>query len=108
MKFFTRLFLVVLVCVQMQYPVNAQELFCANQQQKKILVVFGNGVLSNLYNADKSVAAIKTRLKTILPQDQFALLEFKIAYNTSVTGLSDIYESVKQKIANDSYVTQFL
>ncbi|MDO8572476.1 MAG: hypothetical protein Q7S11_01750 [bacterium] len=107
MKFFARLFLVVLFCVHLQYPTYAQNLFCANQSQKKILVVFGNGVLSNLYNANQSRGEIEDRLKVILSPDQFALLEFKIAYNTSVGGLVDVYEAVKQKIANDSYVTQF-
>jgi hypothetical protein len=107
MKFFTRLFLAILFCTHLQYPAYAQELFCANQQQKKILVVFGNGVLSNLYNAKQSQREVENRLRAILPSDQFALLEFKTAYNTSVDGLADIYEAVKQKIANDSYVTQF-
>ncbi|MBI5817024.1 MAG: hypothetical protein HZB09_01210 [Candidatus Yonathbacteria bacterium] len=107
MKFFARFFLAVFFCIHLQYPAYAQDLFCANQQQKKILVVFGNGVLSNMDNADKSVAEIKTRLRAVLLPDQFTLLEFKIAYNTSVSGLADVYEAVEQKIANDSYVTQF-
>lgn len=107
MKFLTRFFLAVFLCINLQYPTSAQEFFCGNQQQKKILVAFGNGVLSDLDKADESLAAITDRLYVLLPRDEFADIKPSIAYNTSVDGLTDIYESVQQKIANDSYVTQF-
>jgi hypothetical protein len=76
-------------------------------QQAGTMVVFGNGIMNSKYDANQSKKQLKDVLKSSLPPDQFSRLEFKVAYNQSYGFLSDLFESLLQKLPQDNAAESF-
>lgn len=71
------------------------------------LVVFGNGIMNSKDDAKKSLNRLETRLKATLTPTEFNNLSFDLAYNQSYGAMSDLYESLKQKMATDNVALSF-
>lgn len=76
-------------------------------QQPGTVVVFGNGIMNTREDAEFAEKRLEAVLKASLTAEEFNQLEFQIAYNKSYGFLSDLYESLKQKIAQDNVVEAF-
>ncbi|MFA6408372.1 MAG: hypothetical protein WCW36_02825 [Candidatus Paceibacterota bacterium] len=76
-------------------------------QPSGTLVVFGNGILGTEAKAEFAKERLKTVLGASLTADEFNRLEFGVAYNHSYGYLSDLYESLKQKMSQDNVVESF-
>lgn len=71
------------------------------------VVVFGNGIMSTQKDAERSRNRIEAQLRATLTPDEFSKLEFDLAYNQSYGLLSDVYESLKQKLLSDNVIVSF-
>jgi|CXWL01.1.fsa_nt_gi hypothetical protein len=85
--------------------VFAQTTSCV--QETGTVVVFGNGIMNTEREADYSRDRIENLLRTTLTPEEFRNLEFALAYNQSYGVLSDLYESLKQRLGTDNAVTSF-
>lgn len=81
------------------------ESFCGGNAE--VLVVYGNGIMCTEKEAEKSKAVLKKRLRSFLSSEELSRLEFKIAYNHSYGFMSDLYESLKQKVVSDNFAISF-
>lgn len=76
-------------------------------QQPGTVIVFGNGIMGTKSKARIARDRLRDVLQASLTAEEFNRLEFDLAYNQSYDFLSDLYESLKQKIAQDNVVTSF-
>src|SRR5680860_288996 len=58
-------------------------------------------------DADFSKTTLENKLKNQLSPEQFARLEFDVAYNKSYGFMSDLYESLQQRVVSDNYSISF-
>jgi len=68
---------------------------------KEAVVFFGNGVITDEDNAYNSRDIIIKRLKTVLPLEEFELLDFKLSYNDTHTLPLDLLESTAQVLTGN-------
>ena len=68
---------------------------------KEAVVFFGNGVITDEDNAYNSRDIIIKRLKTVLPPEEFELLDFKLSYNDTHTLPLDLLESTAQVLTGN-------
>ena len=71
------------------------------------VVVFGNGVMGTQKDAVASRNKLHDTLRATLTPDEFSKLEFDLAYNHSYGLISDLYESLKQKLSSDNVIVSF-
>ncbi|MCR4275847.1 MAG: hypothetical protein NUV90_00455 [Candidatus Parcubacteria bacterium] len=71
------------------------------------VVVFGNGIMGTQKDAVASRNKLHDTLRATLTSDEFNKLEFDLAYNQSYGLISDLYESLKQKLSSDNVVVSF-
>ena len=96
---------VLLLFVCLVQPPFAHALFCGHEVGT--VVVFGNGIMNTENDADRSLKRTEELLHATLPPEEFDKLEFNLAYNKSYGMLSDLYESLKQRIGQDNVVVSF-
>lgn len=106
-KFLTSFFLLLIIVFQLSFvsEVKSADEFCGNSSDT--VIVFGNGIMNTEEDANDSRIILRNKLHAILPPEQFALLEFDIAYNKSYGFMSDLYESLKQRVVSDNYSVSF-
>ncbi|HEC30437.1 MAG TPA: hypothetical protein ENI66_00275 [Candidatus Yonathbacteria bacterium] len=104
-KFFMLFFMLVFACESIAEPIiNCATGSGGNTQlpQQKTLVMYvngvGNGNDATRKRSNASLRAIQIRLKGELSQQEYALLDFKRAYNPSNGLLDSMWEAAKQKI----------
>ena len=68
---------------------------------KEAVIFFGNGVTTDEDNAYNSRDIIIKRLKTVLPPEEFELLDFKLSYNDTHTLPLDLLESSVQVLTGN-------
>jgi hypothetical protein len=111
MNIFTRSFIAVLVCVmQITTPAYAEQLFCSTPAETspfKTVIVYGNGILNTQRDANDSLTVIQRKLRSKLPAEKFATLDFKLAYNQSVGIFTDMRETWRQKTESDNFDSLF-
>lgn len=100
------IFCVILALSMFLTPVLHANSFCV-EQQAGTLVVFGNGIMNEKTDAEDSRDHLKELLRSTLSGEEFAKLEFDLAYNKSYGFLRDLYESAKQKLGSDNAIISF-
>lgn len=101
-----RILCVVFVTLVSWCGASSAVTFCQNTTGTT-LVVFGNGIMNSKVDANNSLKRLKSRLKATLPPAEFNNLSFDLAYNQSYGAMSDLYESLKQKMSTDNVVLSF-
>lgn len=71
------------------------------------LVVFGNGIMNSSDDAKASLERLDRELKATLTPAEYNNLSFDLAYNQSYGAMSDLYESLKQKMLTDNVAISF-
>lgn len=100
-----RIIYTLCVCFALCVPVTFADTHCANDPGS--VVVFGNGIMNNEADADRSLYRIQELLRANTPPVEFEKFEFDLAYNQSYGLMRDLYESVKQRVGQDNAVVSF-
>ena len=70
--------------------------------QKDTVIFFGNGIKSLKRDAHDSIESVKKQIKTELPPEEFAVLEFDVSYNGTHTLPLDLLESTIQILTGNT------
>ncbi len=79
--------------------------FCENTANT--VIVFGNGIMTTKVDAKHSLEEFKAKLRARLTPEEYSQLEFELAYNHTYGFMSDLYESLRQKLASDNFAVSF-
>lgn len=97
---------VVLIIFSLWSGLSSAVTFCQSTIGTTV-VVFGNGILTTPEDAILSRDRLKSTLKVTLPPAEFNNISFDLAYNQSYGAMSDLYESLKQKMSTDNVASSF-
>jgi hypothetical protein len=86
--------------------VSAKGQFCYLQTDTNAVVVFGNGLMSTQDDSDRSSKRIEESFQ-LFPSELSSCVEFAVAYTGSNGNMSDLYESLKQRLGQETVVASF-